>query len=292
MVAPSGLGFGVAAALAWGVLLFVRKRLFPTLPATVFMAGGFYAGALWYLPLVVAFDRPNLSPPSLTSTQALVVAGTLVGLAGGLLFVFAALNRGDVSYVAPISKVTPAFVLPLEVLLFSERLGALAIAGILLATAAVYLANFDGRDVVEPFRRVLDYRPAQLALGSALVIAFVNLGQRVVLQDVALEPTFWVALKLLVVPAVLTPFALRRASGLSRAVAVRLLAVGGVVALAEYLVSLTFAAIPASVATPLVGLQAVVAVLLGGFLLDEERLALRLTAALVAVAGIGLIAAA
>jgi len=76
-VAP-GVGYGLAAAVAWGVLLFVRKRLFPALPATVFMAVAFAAGAVLYLPAALALC--SLFLPGATGLGVLGLApGAFVG---------------------------------------------------------------------------------------------------------------------------------------------------------------------------------------------------------------------
>jgi drug/metabolite transporter (DMT)-like permease len=98
-------------------------------------------------------------------------------------------------------------------------------------------------------------------------------------------------MKLVAVPLVLTPFAVRRWQGVQWGTVRRLLPVGVLVAVAEYFISLAFATLPASIATPLVGLQAVVAALLGGIWLAESHTGVRVVAAVVAVAGIGLISA-
>lgn len=291
MLPPQGVGYGLVAAVAWGLLLVARKRLFATIPSTVFMTGSFYAAVVLYLPVAGAVDPSGFAVPSVTARQAVVVFGTLVGIAVGLLLVFVAVDLGEVSYVTPISKVTPVFVLPLEVVVFGEWFSASAVAGIVLTTIAVYVASLETASVLQPVQKLLMSRPAHLALGSAIVVAFVNLGQRSVLQGVQLDPTLWVGMKLLGVPIVLTPFAIRNWRGLSWASGRRLLAVGALVAVAEYFISLAFSSLPASIATPLVGLQAVVAALLGGVWLNENYTGVRLVAAVVAVAGIGLISA-
>lgn len=54
--------------------------------------------------------------------------------------------------------------------------------------------------------------------------------------------------------------------------------------------ALAFSSVPASVASPIISLQAVVAVVLGGVVLDEDGLALRLAAAGSATVGVALIA--
>ncbi len=67
-------------------------------------------------------------------------------------------------------------------------------------------------------------------------------------------------------------------------------ALGLLVAGAEHLTSVAFDALPASIASPVINTQAIVAVLLGGVVLGERRLGARLVAAALAVVGVGLLA--
>lgn len=53
---------------------------------------------------------------------------------------------------------------------------------------------------------------------------------------------------------------------------------------------IAFSTLPASIASPIINTQAIVAVVLGGLVLREEAFALRLLAAALAVCGVTLIA--
>jgi len=65
---------------------------------------------------------------------------------------------------------------------------------------------------------------------------------------------------------------------------------GGVLAAGEYVTTLAFALVPASIASPIINTQAIIAVLLGGILLGEQYFRTRLLAALLAVVGVTMIA--
>jgi drug/metabolite transporter (DMT)-like permease len=65
---------------------------------------------------------------------------------------------------------------------------------------------------------------------------------------------------------------------------------GLVVAPGEHVTSLAFTALPASVASPIINTQAVVAVVLGGIVLRESAFGARLLAAGLPVAGVALVA--
>ena len=64
---------------------------------------------------------------------------------------------------------------------------------------------------------------------------------------------------------------------------------GLLLAVAEHLVMLAFSTLPASLASPVINSSAVVTVVLGGVVLGEEAMRIRLTAAGFAVAGVALI---
>lgn len=300
--ADVGVGYAVLAALVWGGYLVVVKRYFGGYPpATVILVTNTFALG-WYIPVLLAtgrIERP-LVPGGLTVFEVLVVVGTVCVFAAGVLSIFHALALGDVSYVAPIGRIVPVFVLPMEAALFGGELGPVQVLGIVVATLAVYLANQRGPDLLEPLVRAVTYRPGRLALLSAVLIAAVNVAQRVVLQEFSLPPSVWVVILLAGVNVVLAPVVLRtHRDGLRRALDPRrvraalplFVSAGLLVAIGEHVTALAFAAIPASIASPVVSTQAVVAVLLGGVLLREGELPTRLGAAALAVLGVTLVAA-
>jgi drug/metabolite transporter (DMT)-like permease len=297
-----GVGYAVLAALVWGGYLVVIKRYFGGYPpATVIVVTNSFA-LVWYVSVLAvsgSLVRP-LVPGGVTAFEGLVMAATVGVFAAGVLSIFHALSIGDVSYVAPIGRIVPVFVLPMEVALFGGQLTSVQLLGLVVATLAVYLANHRGTDLLEPLVRAVTYRPGRLALLSAVLIAAVNVSQRVILQEFSLPPSVWVILLLGGVNVALAPVVLRtHHRDLRRCLdptrvrwGLPLFAAAGLlVAVGEHVTALAFAAIPASIASPVVSTQAVVAVLLGGLLLREGDLPLRLAAAGLAVIGVTLVAA-
>lgn len=67
--------------------------------------------------------------------------GTISGIAGaiGLVMFYVALSRGKASIVVPLIGVYPVVTAIISVVAFDERLGAVQVAGIVLATAGVVL---------------------------------------------------------------------------------------------------------------------------------------------------------
>ena len=288
----SGLVSAVTAAFVWGGYLFALKRYFDGYPATVLtvLVNGF--AVLWYLPLTLTRVSPGAVPSAgdLGGTGLAVLAVTVVATAAAFVIFLRALAIGEVSYVAPINKLVPVFVLPLEVGILQQALDALEIAGVFVATTAVYVANYRQGALLDPLRRAAASRPAQLALLSAACYAVSDLGKRVILQEMNVPIELWVPTLLLGVLVVLLPSALRAwPAGLLPDLPKFALA-GALVALGEHVTSLAFAAIPASIASPIINTQAVVAVLLGGIVLREAQFRVRLVAAGLAVAGVTLIA--
>jgi drug/metabolite transporter (DMT)-like permease len=287
-----GIGYAVVAAFLWGGYIFALKRYFSSYPGTVLTVGINAAAVAWYLPITAT--RGGLgwlpSPGSVGAVEVAVTLGTVVATAAAFLLFLRALDLGEVSYVAPISKIIPVFVLPIEVLVLHQRLTPLEVTGVVVATLAVYVANYRTGPLLDPIRKAATARAAQFALASAACFALGDVGKRLVLQEYGIPLTVWVPLLLGGVLLVVLPLAIREWVPL-RDAAPRFVLAGGGVAAAEHATSLAFSLVPASIASPIINTQAVVAVVLGGLVLREEAFGIRLAAAALAVVGVGLIAA-
>ncbi|WP_158056813.1 DMT family transporter [Halorussus halophilus] len=285
-----GIAFAVFSALVWGGYLFALKRYFSAYPPSVVVVTANTAAVLWYLPVVLF--APAEGPPVETVNLSVLALTAFVLLASAVAYValLRAISVGDVSYVAPLGKLVPAFTLPLEVLLVGENLTIPQITGVGFATLAVYLANYEGTELLAPIRRAATYRPAQLALGSAALYGGVDVGTRVLLQGAGFRPDIWVLVYTGGVAAALVPRAIRKWPADFAGELPKFVVVGGFVAVGTHTMSQAFAVLPASVVSPILNTQAIVAVVLGGVLLGEDRFALRLVAGAVAIVGISLIA--
>ncbi|ELZ34007.1 hypothetical protein C474_03580 [Halogeometricum pallidum JCM 14848] len=286
-----GILYSVVAALIWGVYIFLLKQHFGGYPGPVVTVVVNAFAILWYLPVTATQTDfgsvPTLGELGLFGVSVVAGTGAFVGLA--FVLFLDALADGDVSYVAPINKLAPVFVLPIEIVLLNQFLGPLQIAGVVVATLAVYVANYRGGSLADPLRRAVHSRPAQLALASAACYAVSDVGKRVALQELAIPTTAWVPAVLVTAGVAVLPVALRRWTSVRDALP-RFAAMGALVALGEHITSAAFALVPASVASPIINTQAIVAVILGGVLLRERDFGIRLVAAVLAVAGVSLIA--
>ncbi|AFK19634.1 EamA family transporter [Haloferax mediterranei ATCC 33500] len=286
-----GIFYSVLAAFVWGVYIFVVKRYFPGYPGAVLTVVVNAFAVAWYLPVsIVTFDASSV--PSLADIGAsgvAIVAGTAVLVGVAFILFVDALDAGDVSYVAPINKLVPVFVLPIEILFLNQYLTGLQVAGVAVATVAVYVANYEGGALLDPLRRAVRSRPAQLALASAACYAASDVGKRVALQELAIPTSVFVPVLFAGAGIAVLPVAVRNWTSV-RDDLPKFAVAGGLVAVGEHITSTAFGMVPASIASPIVNTQAVIAVVLGGVVLREARFGTRLVAAFLAVAGVSLIA--
>ena len=294
----AGLLSAIGAAVVWGTYILVLKRSFSGYPPAGLTVLINASAIAWVLPVSVATNVLAAGgigglARAVTGVDPAAVAvllGTATATAAAFVLFLRAIEEGDVSYVTPINKVVPMFVLPLEVLLLGEVLAPIQVAGVVVATAAVYVANYEPGSLLAPLASAVHSRPAQLALLSAACYAVADLGKRVGLQELAIPGTLWVPVLLAFSGLVLLPAAVRTPPSVTRRDAPKFLAAGALVALGEHLTTIAFAALPASVASPVINTQAIVAVVLGGVILGERYFRIRLVAALLAVVGVGMIA--
>ena len=290
----SGIAISIGAALVWGGYLFYLKCAFTDYPASLLTVciNGF--ALVWYLPVFLMGVGPTAGRDVLATfgfAEIGIVALTASMVAAAMVAFLGALAVGDVSYVAPISKIVPVFVLPIEIVVLGQALTPREVAGVVVATMAVYVANFRGGALLDPLRRARSSMAARLAILSAMAFAVSDVARRVSLQELAIPVGLWVPLLLGGVAVVLLPAAIRAETPATlRADLPKFVAGGLFVAAGEGLTNTAFSLVPASIASPIINTQAVVAVVLGGLLLNEARFRLRLVAATLAVIGVTMIA--
>ncbi|MFC6951818.1 DMT family transporter [Halorubellus litoreus] len=283
-----GIALALAGAVVFGTYVFLVKYRFAHYPDSVYVVCVYAIATVLYAPVAAA---SGATVPTDPYTLAVLVGVNALGGVAILAF-FRALTLGDVSYVAPVSKVVPLFVLPIELaVLPGTDLGSLQVAGVVVVTIALYLANYQG-DLLTPLRRAVTLRPGQLALASAATFGVVDVGKRHLMGDLGVDPAAFVLVLFPIVAVMFAPLAARNwpddvaVSGDLGALA----ALAVLVAVGQHVVALAFVELAASVASPLVNAQAIVAVVLGGVVLNEERFGARLAAAALAVGGVALIA--
>lgn len=285
-----GFALSVLGALILGSYVVGVKRYFDHYPPTLFVGITYAVGVAWYVPIIAVTAPVDEIIPAVGLRGGLVLLGTAAFTALALFTFYRALSIGDVSYVAPISKIVPVFVLPLEVLLLGQYLSGLQVAGVVVATFAVYVANYRAGSLLDPIRRIAQSRAALLALASAASFGVVDVGKRVSMQELAIPPEGFVLTMLVLVSVLLSPAAIGNRHAVDWWADRHLLATAGLaLVFGQHVVAMAFELLPASIVSPIVNTQAVVAVVLGSLLLGETGLRTRLAAAGFAVFGIVLI---
>lgn len=152
------------AALAYGVADFAGGLATRRAAVLAVTAGAQFLGLVALVPAVFLV-------PGAPSAAALGI-GALAGIAGasGLLLYFRGLAVGPMGVVAPLSAVVGAGLPLLVGLAGGERLGAVAVAGLVVALAAIVLATAGTRDAVA-VRGIL----LGLASGAGFGLFFVGL---------------------------------------------------------------------------------------------------------------------
>ncbi|HMB49031.1 MAG TPA: DMT family transporter [Natronoarchaeum rubrum] len=287
-----GLGYALLAAFVWGGYLFGLKQYFEGYPATTLTVCVNAFAIAFYLPVTLRAlsNGAGTAFASLSALDVGVVALTICATAAAFVLFLYAIAAGDVSYVTPINKIVPALVVPIEVLVLGEVLTPIQLVGVVVATSAIYVANYRAGGLLDPFRRIVRSRPAQLALLSAALYAVSDVGKRVALQELGIPTALWVPVLLGGILLVLLVPAVRDRPDELRADVPKFAAAGAFVATGEHVTSLAFSLVPASVASPIVNTQAILVVLLGGVVLGEDHFRVRILAAVLAVAGVALIA--
>jgi len=221
----------------------VLKRFFSGYPPAGLTVLINASAIAWFLPVTVAttdlaVDGTGSSPGGGRRgppAAVAVVAGTATATAAAFVLFLRAIEDGDVSYVTPINKVVPMFVLPMEVLLLGEVLAPVQVGGVVVATAAVYVANYEPGGTC----------PAPIASGP-LTAGPARVSERGVLrgrrpreagglQELAIPGTLGVPLLLAGAGLVLLPSAIRNPPSVTRRDAPKFLAGGALVALGEHL---------------------------------------------------------
>lgn len=284
-----GLAYAALAALLLGGYTFLIKRYVAHYPATVYVTLTYAASLVWYVPLALVTVDDGYVPADAGFATLAVLAFVVGGTVLAVLSSFRAIALGDVSYVAPIGKLVPVFVVPVEVAVLGQHLTPLQLLGVVVATAAVYVANYEPGALIDPFVRAARSRPAQLAVASAAAFGVTDVGKRALTQELAVAPETVNLALFACLPVALAPLALRRLPDGARDDVGLFLGLGLLLAAAEHFVMLAFAALPASFASPVINSSAVVAVVLGGVVLGEEAMRIRLTAAALVVAGVTMI---
>ncbi|QJY45085.1 EamA family transporter [Pseudonocardia broussonetiae] len=271
------------AALAYGVADFAGGLATRRAAVLAVTAGAQFLGLIALVPAVFLV-------PGAPSAAALGI-GALAGIAGasGLLLYFRGLAVGPMGVVAPLSAVVGAGLPLLVGLAGGERLGAVAVAGLVVALAAIVLATAGTRDAVA-VRGIL----LGLASGAGFGLFFVGLDatpEGSGLWPLLAGRVVSVALLGLLIAALCVRRGREAALGRATRGVVVLVAVSGVFdSLANVLFLLATRLGDLGVSAVLVSLYPVVVVLLARLVLHERLSTAQLTSAGLALTASALLA--
>ena len=280
--------------LLTGGYLVAFKRYFADIPALLYLGLVEGAALCWYIAIGWAIGRglPAVGSLGLDWTAVLILLGVVIATVGSGVASVRALKSGDVSYVAPLSELAPPVVLGIELLVLGVQLTWPQVLGLIAVTAGVYVLNLGTGSLLTPLVTVVRRRPAQLALTSAGLIGVADVGKRVVLSQLAIPPQTLVAATFAGLTIGTLPLGLRRWNDRPRS-GRSWVGLGGmalVLAAAEHLTALALTTTPASIISPILSGQALVAVIIGGSLLGENAVGRRVIATVLTAAGITIIA--
>lgn len=137
-----GIAMSLLADVLWGGHLFALRR-YVSMDRPVDTVVTINATAALAYASVELLVRPagERAIPATPAGDWLAVVDVIAAFSAAVLALYHALAPGDVSSVAPISKISPVFVLPVEGVLLSQFLTTLQVVGAIVATLTVYVAN-------------------------------------------------------------------------------------------------------------------------------------------------------
>ncbi|HET8812849.1 MAG TPA: DMT family transporter [Gaiella sp.] len=257
---------------------FLSRNLSPVRVAALAQA----VGLALAIPAALVVDAERVTGVDAAWSAA---SGVAVGL--GLVIFYTAMTRGMISLVAPVAAVTGAVVPVVYALASGERPGATAVAGIVLAVAAIALVSL-APDAVETTRGTgLGALPLAFAAGLLFGLFYVSLAR--VHEDAGMWP---VAISRIASTVVVVALALAVTRGLAvpRTVVPRIALIGVLEVGAAVTLLLALQRGPVSVASVLASLYPVTTTFLAALVLHERLRGLQLAGVGLALVAVALVA--
>jgi drug/metabolite transporter (DMT)-like permease len=224
-----------------------------------------------------------------TGADAAWSAGSGVAVGLGLVLFYTAMTRGMISLVAPVAAVTGAVVPVVYALASGERPGTAAIAGIVLAVAAIALVSLAPDESPLAPGAGLGALPLAFAAGLLFGLFYVCLAR---VHD---EAGMWpVAISRIASAAVVVALALAvtRGVAVARRIVPRIALIGALEVGAAVTLLLALQRGPVSVASVLASLYPVTTTFLAAFLLHERLRGVQLAGVALALIAVALVSSA
>ncbi len=285
----------LGGATIWGVANVLRKWLFKEREAPVEVAVVAIMLGASVFASVAQFARFGM--PHVSTAFWVPFAATAVLNVGIIFWQNKALKLEDASIVEPIQGITPIFVILTSWLMLREFPTPWGLLGILSVVLGVYILNLKGSDtklgiglLTKPWSRLISSKGARLALiTTALASISLNFDKMVVVNS---SPMMRASTVFLVVAA--TVWGLSMAQGrwqkMDKSCFWPLFGIGLLTGLSNVLMDWGFLYGIVPYVGSLKRFQIIVTTLLAGIFLREGNMAFRITAAVIIMAGIVLIA--
>lgn len=170
---------GIIVALIGTVFTLVRKKALGNEHAMNFESARTITVALFSL-LLIPFAEFNIN----ISTIFLVYITSLI-VAIGILFQAKAVRHGQISLMAPLSNIRPAFVLLLAYIFLAERLSLGQIGGIFLLLISAYLLQADHhvKNLFEPIKNLIKDKNALFYLLALFIFSISTLMDKYIITE-------------------------------------------------------------------------------------------------------------
>jgi drug/metabolite transporter (DMT)-like permease len=273
--------FAIASALLVGGADFIGGFLSRTVSPARVAALAQVIGLALAIPAALVVDHERVTGADAAWSAA---SGVAVGL--GLVVFYTAMTRGMISLVAPVTAVTGAVVPVVYAFGTGERPGTAAVAGILLAVAAIALVSLAPDE--SPFRPGAGLGALPLAVAAGLLFGLFYVCLSRVHEDAGMWP---VAISRVASAVVVVALALAATRGLAvaRRVVPRIALLGALEVGAGVTLLLALQRGPVSVASVLASLYPVTTTFLAALVLQERLRGVQLAGVVLALVAVVLV---
>ena len=277
--------FAVLAAAAFGLLAGTSKKLLKSTDVYIFTALLHITGLTVFAPyFLYNFDISGLP---LTGLMAAILSGLLNCVA--VYFFNSSIHLGELSEQIPLTRLSPIFTAILGFLLLNETMSLSKISGILLMTAgSILVLKEPGYSILDSFKKIFTNKAASLAVLSAVMYAMTSIVDRVGTQ--LIRPQVYLVIIYSVIATTFTLIAIKRGKPEFKKVYsenMPLYIVSGILTIIGSLsIFHAFSLAEASVVMPILQLQALIAVGIGGVYFKEKQLLMKTVGVSILIIGL------
>jgi len=283
-----------AAAVFFSILNFVTKKLTEDISDLAFNTLFSVSAMLVCLPVFLYFSPGLNLGKSLLPWTALLFSG--IANTFGVLAYNVSIKHGEISEVIPLTKLTPVFTAIFGVLILNEVMNIQRVSGILAVTLGSFIVLLKkGDSILKPLKRLKTEKAATLAFSSSIIYAFASIADKYTVETI--HPELYVFFIFVIMSGSLTTYLglkdktklieAKNAFGKNRL----WFGIVGILAASAYLsIFYAYSLAPASKVVPVLQIQVLASVAVGGYIFKEKDLLRKLIGSIVLIAGVILIA--